>query len=392
MSYVLLAILALAIIGSFWVAYRSSQTWPIHQIVVVELIFLVSVAFFYLAARTLNTHKVWRDLVNSRKEQVASLESRLLPLRGGMGPQGHVVAGEIPELKHRLAMLTRARGGVYYNVSADSIENDVVQLTLRAPGEKVPDPNAPEEPAPEQPEPEEPGAAEEPAAPFAHGLIPDMVVFAFDSKPVSEGGRYVGEFKVVAAPENSPTVQIAPILPPDESQRKALEAAVGGAWTLYTAMPTDRAAVFAAMDDAARQALLPPESLAEYAQADRKLRDYQLFFHENYVQKLLLRDTIAKTTTNIERTQIATNEAVAEGKYRDNEKGKLQADLEKFHFEVQAIANYEKSLQRLLAQVRAELRATYIENRRAAMTLTREQLKAEEEIDRRTSAAGQASR
>jgi hypothetical protein len=392
MSYLLLAILALAIIGSFAAAYKSSQTWPVHQVVVVELIFLASVAFFYLAARTLNTHKYYREQVRAEKDNLARLESQLLPLRGGMSPQGQVVAGEVPELKHRLAMLTRTRGGVYYNVSADSIKDDVVQLTLRPPGEKGPVPTAPGQPAPVEPEPEEPAATQQPAAPFKHGLIPDMVVFAFDAKPISAGGRYLGEFKVVAAPENSPAVQISPFLPLNESQRKNLEAAVGGTWTLYTAMPTDNAKAFAEMDDAARQALLPPESVAEYAQADRKLRDYLLFFHENHVESSLLRDSIAKTTTNIERTQFATNEAAAEAKFREGEKGKLQADLEKFQFEVQAIANYEKSLEQLLTQVHARLKATYIENRRAAMTLTREQFKAQQEIDRRTSAAAQASR
>ena len=125
MAYVLLAILALAILASFYAAYMSAQNWPIYQVVLVAFIFLGAVAFFYLGARTLATHQAWRDLVNSRKEEVSSLESQLLPLRGGLSPQGQFVAGEIPELEHRLGMLSSVRGGVYYNVSADSIENQM---------------------------------------------------------------------------------------------------------------------------------------------------------------------------------------------------------------------------------------------------------------------------
>lgn len=386
MAYVLLAILALAILASFYAAYMSAQNWPIYQVVLVAFIFLGAVAFFYLGARTLATHQAWRDLVNSRKEEVASLESQLLPLRGGLSPQGQFVAGEIPELEHRLGMLSSVRGGVYYNVSADSVKEDVVQLTLKAAAEKVPDPDAPGEPVPVEP------AAAEAAEPFAHGLVPNTVLFAFDGKPISEGGRYLGEFKVVAAPEDSPTVQIAPNLPLTDGQRKQLEAAVGGTWTLYTTMPADSAAVFAGLDDARRGTLLPPESAAEYARADRELWDYQLFFHDNYVHRSLLRDTIARTTTNIRRIEAATNEAVAEATYRDTEKGNLAADLEKFQFELAAVVKYEKSLEQLMAQVRAKLRATYLENRRAATMLTRQQFKAREEIDRRTGAAAPAAR
>lgn len=387
MAYILLAILALAVLASFFAAYMSAQNWPIYQSVLVAFIFVGALVFFYLGARTLATHKAWRELVNSQKQEVASLESQLLPLGGGMSPEGQLVAGEIPELKHRLAMLASVRGGVYYDVSADSVKDGVVQLTLKPPAPKVPDANAAD-----QPEPAQPAPAEKPVGPVAHGMVPNMVLFAFDQKPISEGGRYLGEFKVVQAAENSPTVQIAPNLPLTEAQRKQVEAAIKGTWTLYTTMPADSAAVFAGLDAERRQTLLPPEIAAEYAQADRALRDYQIFFHDNHLQRSLIADAIAKTTTKTERTVEATKQSVAEAKYRETEKGNLGADLEKFRFEVGAIAKYEKSLEQLLALVHEKLRATYIENRRAATMLSREQLKAEEEINRRTTASTQAAR
>lgn len=400
MAYTLLAILALAIVASLVAAYMSARTWPVYQAVLVAFVFLGLVAFFYLGARTLATHKAWRELVRNQKNELANLESQSLPLRGGFSPQGEAVQGEIPQLKHRLALLSRARGGVYENASADSLANDVVQLTLKPPRVQVPDEDAAGEPEPDAEPPAAetpPGAAappagEQPSAPFVHGLVKDTALFAFDQKPVSDGGRYLGEFKVVEAAENSPVVKIAPNFPLTPEQRKRVETAVKGTWTLYTTMPADDATVFTSLDDARRQALLPPQSVQEFAKPDRALRDYQLFFRENYVQQSLLRDTIAKTTTNIERTVSATNEAMAEAKYREGEMSNLQADLEKFRLEVQAVTAYRKSLEQFLTDVRAKLKATYVANRQAATTLTRAQLDAEAEINQRTNADVQAAR
>jgi hypothetical protein len=388
MAYVLLGILVLALLASVVAAYLGTGTWPIYQVVLAVFVFLGAVVFFYLGARTLATHRAWRNLVEQRKSELAQLKSQTVPLVGGADAAGQNVPGKIPQLQHELALLTSRRGGVYYDVTAESIKDGVVQLTLAAAAPAKP-PNA-GEPAPEQPAPGEaaPAAPEKPAAepnavePLAHGLAADTIVYAFDQKPFSEGGRYLGEFKVVAAPEGSPAVQVAPTLPLTEAQAKRLAAAVKGTWTLYTTMPPDDASVFAGMDEAARKALLPADSAAEFAKADRPLRDYQTFFHENYVQRSLLADAIAKTTGKIERTTAATEEVKKEIAYRDNEKTGLGSDLEKFRFEVKAITAYEEAVKSELARVRQELRETYIENRKAAAALQLDQFQATDEINR----------
>jgi predicted RNA-binding Zn ribbon-like protein len=135
--------------------------------------------------------------------------------------------------------------------------------------------------------------------------------------------------------------------------------------------------------------LLPPSVVEEYAKADRTLRDYHAFFHENYVQRGLLSDAIAQTKSNLQRIEAATAETNKESAFREGEKVNLQADLAKFQAEVKAIADYEASLKQLLAQVATQLKATYLENRRAAESLTRAQLQAVEEINRRDSVAVQ---
>jgi hypothetical protein len=386
MSYVLLGLLALAILASFVIAYVSARTWPIYQVVVVVMLFLATVAFFYLGARTLATHRSWRDLVQRQQQEIEQVHAQTIPLTGGTDAQGHRVSGKIPQLRNELETLAQARRGVYFDAIAESMKDGVVQLTLQPPKLPQPvdpnaDPNAPA-PPPEQPPAEQPGQPAE-KAPFAHGLAANSVVFAFDSKPFAEGGRYLGEFKVTTAAEGSPAVQVQPNLPLTEAQMKRLQAAVKGTWTLYTTMPADDADVFAGLDDAARQALLPGETAAEYAKPDRELRDYHVFFHENHTQRMLLADSISKTQSNIERLNAATDEAKKEAAYRETEKTNLAGDLENFRREIEAIASYQQALEGQLAKVRAALRDTYIENRRAAAAIAIDQFQALEEINAR---------
>src|SRR5262245_23546361 len=102
MGMVLLIILVVALLASFYVAYMSAKTWPAYQAVLVAMVFLGLVTFFYLGARTLATHRAWRNLVKSREAELASLKSQTLPLVGGLSPQGQAMPGEIPRLRHEL--------------------------------------------------------------------------------------------------------------------------------------------------------------------------------------------------------------------------------------------------------------------------------------------------
>jgi hypothetical protein len=351
MDLILPILLGLTILASFFIAYMSSKTWPIYQTVLVVFVFLACVGFFYLGARTLATHKSWGELVRRLEQETQSAEQQTVELRGGeQNAQGQAVSGAIPKLKQELEVLVSTRGGMLADVAVDSVEDSVAQLTLKSPD---------------------------------HGLVADSVLFVFDQKPLTEGGRYLGEFKVVKAEEGSPAVQIAPNLPLTDAQSKRL-AASKGPWTLYTSMPIDDAGLFADLDEPTRQALLPKESLAEYANRERKLRDYELFFHENFVQRSLLADAISKLTSNIQRIGAAAQETLREVGYRETERGNLQADLKRFQFEVRTIAAYQKKLEDMLARLQQSLKAVFVDNHRMAALLTVEQLKAVDEINERT--------
>ncbi len=357
MEMIVPILLGVILLASFFVAYLSSQTWPIYQTVLVAFIVIIAVVFFYLGARTLATHKAWGEKVAQLQNEIRTQEQQRLELVGGdQGPTGQMVTGEIPKLKQQLEVLVANRGGALYDIPVEGVKDGVATVTMSAP---------------------------------EHGLVPNSVVFVFDQTPLAEGGRYLGEFKVSGVTEKSPAVQLTPNLPLTPAQAQRL-ATAKGPWTLYSTMPTDDAKMFADLDEPTRQALLPAESLAEYAKADRPLRDYETFFHDDYVQQSLLNDTIAKITSNIQRTEAAVEETQREIAYRDTEKGNLQSDLSNFQRELKAIAAYEKTLTAKLAELRTSLKDTYLKDRQMAAELTTNQFRAAEEINERTATAAAA--
>lgn len=413
MAYVLLGILVIGLAASIYIAVMSSKNWPIYQTVLVVFVFIAGMVFFYLGARTLKTHQAWRETYNRNVAQAKQLEAQILPLAGGYDPQGQSVAGDIPTLKQALSLAASTRGGgVFYNVKATGLADGVLSVTLAPPGSLPPveksaaqpaEPGAEEstedEPAGEEPPAEEAPAEAAPAAgapaeggappAFNHGLLPGTLVFAFEQKSAAAGGRYLGEFQVTEGAADNPNLKLTANLPLTEAQAARLEAAAAETLVLYTTMPPDDAAILAALEPAKRAELLPPDLAEAYGKADRPLHDFLTFFHEDYVQRGLIADSISQTESNIQRIEAAAAETAKESAFREGEKTNLSADLAGFQREAQAIAAYKKSLEDLLAQTRNQLKATYLENRNAAATLTRAKLEAADEINRQTNLAAQ---
>jgi hypothetical protein len=352
MALVFEILLGVVILASFYVAYMSAKAWPVYQAILVAFIFLGTVTFFYLAARTLATHNAWGAAAKRMQNELESVEKQTAELnRGGpVDDKGQPNPRGIVQLREDLYKLAVDRGGALFDVEVEGVKDGTVQLAFKAAG---------------------------------HGLVPKTVLFAFDQTPFEEGGRYQGEFKVDSVSEDGTKVQVSPNLPLNEAQTQRL-AAAKGPWTLYTTMPIDDGALFAGIDEPTRRALVPPASLQEYASADRKLRDYEYLFHEDFVQRSMLADGISELNSNIQRTTADAKQTDEDAAYRATEKGNLQADLEKFRFESKAITQYRQTLETVFQQARESLRTRFAENKRMAAQLTAAQLKAAREIDQRT--------
>jgi hypothetical protein len=136
-----------------------------------------------------------------------------------------------------------------------------------------------------------------------------------------------------------------------------------------------------------RRTLFPektPEGLAEYANPERTLRDYEYFFHQNSDERALLATTIATTQNNLQRMATAQKTADEDVKYRQGEKVALAADREKFLYEQKTIHAYVQSLQKKLVEVRADWQNSLNATIQTARKIRRIQIKAAEEIDRAT--------
>jgi hypothetical protein len=313
-------------------------------------------AMVYLSARTLKTHQAWRSTYQAWQKALDEVQRENARIQGGVEEGAEIVEPGIDQLQAELHRVVVGRGTVWFNVKVEKIDpqTGIGALTI------------------EYPQP--------------HDIVSKMIVFAFERAPVAEGGKYLGEFKITKGDGKDKTIEIAPNLPLTDQDRQRLSQAKGP-WTLYAVMPVDDAKFYAAMTPDERRILLPgksPERLAEFAKADRPLRDYEYFFHQNSVERELLAATIATTQDNLRRMASAQKKADEDVQFRQGEIVALTADREKFLAEQKAIRAYLETLQKKLVNVRADWQNSLTATIQTARKIQRIQLKAAEEIDRAT--------
>jgi hypothetical protein len=355
MGTVLEIFVLLLIVASFFLVYMGSKTWRIYQVILVWFVFAAAVSFSYLAARALKTHQSWQTAEQAWRKAVNEVETENARIRDGVEDGAEIVEPGIMQLEAALHRAVAGRGSVWFRARVDKIDPQAaVTLTI-------------ENPVP-------------------HDIVKNMMLFVFEQRGVSEGGKYLGEFKVTSGDGIAKTIEIAPNLPLTEEDRQRL-AQAKDLWALYAVMPVDDAKLFAAMTPEERRSLLPgktPEGLAEYADGKRQLRDYEYLFHENSKSRALLATAIATTQENLRRIDAARAKAEEEIQFRQGEQTALSADLEKFQFEQKTIHSYLESLQKKLTDVRAQWQASFTATVQAARKVEQIQLKAAQEIDRLT--------
>ena len=363
-----IAAVAVLVSLSVVVAYMSWRTWPPTQVVLLVLIFWTSIGFVYLAARTLKTHQAWRTTYRQLEGQVAQVEEQNLQLRKGTKDGDQVTPG-IEQLQGQLSRLIIERGGTWFEAQAKNPDPETGAVELEFKGE----------------------------AP--HHIVPKMILVAFDTKDVKDGGKYLGRFVVTeVTPKN---VKVTPLPPPgpDDKQELAAIAGSSGTWNLYASMPVDNPRIFAAMDQKQRDSMLPnapgmpqpsdkdkkvlpvPE---EYASADRVIRDYAKFFEDFHLKRIMLRDAMIEVQSKIARTLAAIEKTKQDIAARQAEKQALAFDLKHFALELQIVAAYEQALRSQLATFASRVADTLKTNLELVAQLTAAQVKAADEIDRRT--------
>src|SRR4029079_13865297 len=111
------AVIVVLLIVSFALAYMTLKSWRAYQVVLLWLVFVGSVAFSYLAVRTLKTHQAWMSEAHKWTTEVAIWQQRNEQFVKGKFQGEQVIEPSMAQLKSTLHILTVNRGSAWYDVT-----------------------------------------------------------------------------------------------------------------------------------------------------------------------------------------------------------------------------------------------------------------------------------
>jgi hypothetical protein len=345
--------------------------------VLVGLIAVASLALFYLAARTMKTHQYWRESAAKFEQRIEQLDRANETLVEGPGAAAQPGIRQL-RLELNKLVLDRGRAWLHCDPAVKVNPEDgtaVITVTIG------------------QPDP--------------HGIAEGTVLYGFEEADVQKQGRYLGEFRVAKSDEKQKQIILAPTsrLSPRESERLS---AAKRPWVLYEIMPRDNHEIFAAFGDAEKKALLPAASLPEYLKDGkpaagnepaaqvaagkyvRPLRDYQVFFTAERVQRTLLADAIDAATRDAKLLTDALTEAKQQEEAVQVTLAAAKEEVAKFRGQGGVVAAYHQMLEKELAAIRAENARLNETNKAMAGRIAKMQLEAVRRIDGRTRAMAQS--
>ena len=237
------------------------------------------------------------------------------------------------------------------------------------------------------------------ADPDPHRIQDKSIVYLFEDGD-SSTAHYLGEFKVTAIADKAITLD-----PTMKMAKKKITQMAGTKvpWLIYERMPVDRSDIFAGLDQQQLAAIMPgvpAETLNEYvrdgqqAQPDdpearvmngkfeRALRDYVVFFHDLHAEIASYEDKVAAATTDLAITQKTLADTKKQDALRQDQIEKeLKPELKEVGDERDLLAAQVDTLEKKLAEVRAENDATIAENKRLLAEWTKIQFAAAERLN-----------
>jgi hypothetical protein len=225
MPIVPILILVLLVAGAV-ALYLSGATWRWYNITLLSLVMLVSVGWFYLAARTLKIQEAWRSEVGRWEKAIAAADKQHDEiLHGQTDAEGKTHLG-LEAVKLEVEKLLQGRGRLWAQATRKSAAAETGQLVVTI-----------ESPAP-------------------HGIEKSMLLYVFDD---ADGGGFLGEYEVTAATANSPDVTLLPALKLRGSELQRIAARRGAHLRLYEVMPNDSHEIYADAVRIIREQLKPDE-------------------------------------------------------------------------------------------------------------------------------------
>ncbi|HOM17989.1 MAG TPA: hypothetical protein PLQ00_11715 [Thermoguttaceae bacterium] len=372
--------------------------------VLLGFIFLLSLGFFYMAARTLKTHQVWRESAQKYEQAIRQtlkgplsseeISGEMLGLvaKGTLSPYNETIQeilqeteavreGEQKSLRSLRAALDRElfmRGRVWRDVR----------------------------PAKRPTEPNEKGEFElmVDMASEQHQLTDKMVLYLFEEKLAQDGGRYLGEFRVSGVGGKQVTLNPAKKMDQEEYNRLVKSS---GPWVIYERLPMDRHDLFEGLSEQDLKAMMPsayqeilrhgqpakaddpPECVVD-GKYQRPLIDFALALNHAHIRRSQLIDLKKAAERDKEMIDKALAVAQAQQKVYEQQKEEAEKALKQMESERNAAAAHLKEVEERLAANQAEIQKTIDQIQNLTRQIARIQLEVSRKIEERTRAALQA--
>ena len=333
--------------------------------ILVGLVVFASLGFFYTAARALKTLEYWETSAHNFEKKLAEV--------GGKIEADKTAIDQARMDIHRLLV---NRGRIWQKCVPDRADGATGSVSVNI------DSSAP------------------------HRISDKMLLYVFEDGEGAKQGAYIGEFLVTQVADTK--VQLTPAAKLSAAELTRLTGSKGP-WSLYELMPVDRYDAFAGLSEDELKAMLPAESVAEYAKeverqklladktADktklgeaRKLRDYKTLFRSCQTARTLFADTMAALMRDLEYLQGAVSSAQNQVKLAEQEVAKLEVADKAANKEKDKVVEHRTVLEAKLKGVQQFVTQKIKENLVFAAEIAKIQLNAAERIDERTHTMAQA--
>lgn len=326
--------------------------------VLLGLIIVVTLVFLFLGYRVLKVHQKYRDEVASNEEAIASTEASIEQVIQGTEQQPGLNA-----LKLKLHDLLYDRGRAWYNVSPASVNKNGDRITAQVVTD-LPDPNE---------------------------VHPDSILYLFEEKSATEGGEYLGSFKVTNVQGKQVTLSSEKLM--NDVELKALNDSLqeGTTWAMYESVPADRQDVFDMLSEEELQQRVPEEMVSKYQDSERKLRDYHVLLTDLYQKRAELLHELASVTSSEAGMQEAVNDAKEQDQFRRAEIDRLDQQLTEMKRQRDAVVKHLNEVKSMIQDIQAQIQEKRGLSKKLLAEIARIQLEASRKIEATSNSSTETS-
>ena len=323
----------------------------------IGLILIASFGFLYLAASMLSTEGAWQQLVVQKQQALdQALAAKDHAEQGGSRARLAIYRVDDGLPKPNPADPADQLGVEQYKIVLNALIVDKGRVWQARRGQVTPTGDITLQI--EKPEP---------------AAIKDKVMlYAFESKGVQEGGRYLGEFKATAAAGQNVTLVPAVRFSKAELARLAQS---DSAWILYEVMPLDRTWTFAGMTEEQLTTMLPEGIRAEFLRTgkpegyQRPLHAYGMAFRDLRNSIALTLDAITARSVDLEHLKQSVTSTEAQVQARAVEITSLEGELKLASAERDRVAEQVKTFEAKVAEIRAQTAQLLADNKLTSQRL-----------------------